>query len=132
MIKSTAARICYTESSHANYNVQLLDKNDFDGEYYYCGNGKFFMNLEEAVRYAYSNAFHIEFDLEEDPAQNVSVDLEHFYDFIFLTEKDFLATYDYMDEKEVHKLYEEYKNVPSSQRKHIILALANKLMKEEE
>ena len=132
MIKSTAARISYLESSHAKYNVQLFDKNDFDGEYYYCGSGKFFMNLEDAVRYAYSKAHRVEFDLEDDPMQNIPVDLEHFYDFIFLTEKDFLATYDYMDQEEVQELYQEYKNIPRSQRKHIILALANKLMKEEE
>lgn len=62
----------------------------------------------------------------------MKIDLEHFYDFIFLTEEQFLSCYDYMTKEEVHEIYKSYKNIPSSQRKPIILALANKLSKEED
>ena len=60
----------------------------------------------------------------------MKIDLEHFYDFIFLTEEQFLFCYDYMTKEEVHDLYVRYKNIPQEQRQSIILKLANNIIKE--
>lgn len=60
----------------------------------------------------------------------MKIDLEHFYDFIFLTEEQFLSCYNYMTKEEVHDLYVQYKNIPQEQRQLIILELANNIIKE--
>lgn len=65
------AWVKYIEDCYQNYHydVKFYNRHILDKDLYYCGNGKCFTKLEEAVRYAYANAYHVEIELDEDPTQ---------------------------------------------------------------